>query len=346
MSGGCLRVHRETRLMATAEAFRQTEKRRRHATSSYRDLPKHYVRKIGWLPVLRKYATARAEGPRYFTLCAKEAIDVRYFRQCGVLPFNPKERSYPTVTFVEREAQDYASIAEMLGQTRLGLLGDLEAIVLRPADFPDEHRRLLATFPYDVVNLDFTGEVVRPKDPPYSNTLKAIEKLVELQSNYDLQRWHMFLTFRAAAATTSGPGAEQLCELLKSNLVDDEAKKAYGTRPSPTKMFKEQFSEVIRLGAAKVVAAKAAGCGFRMAIHGSYRYRRRPTVAPSYDIVKLILVFDRTRDTTDIPDLNLDSQVYRECVPDIFNSKAINVRGRLKGQLKESVRNDLAQFLE
>ena len=115
--------------------FRQTEKRRRHATSSYRDLPKHYVRKIGWLPVLRKYATARAEGPRYFTLCAKEAIDVRYFRQCGVLPFNPKERSYPTVTFVEREAQDYASIAEMLGQTRLGLLGDLEAIVLRPADF-------------------------------------------------------------------------------------------------------------------------------------------------------------------------------------------------------------------
>ena len=110
-----------------------------------------------------------------------------------------------------------------------------------------------------MVNLDFTGEVVRPKDPPYSNTLKAIEKLVELQSNYDLQRWHMFLTFRAAAATTSGPGAEQLCELLKSNLVDDEAKKAYGTRPSPTKMFKEQFSEVIRLGAAKVVAAKAAG---------------------------------------------------------------------------------------
>ena len=83
-----------------------------------------------------------------------------------------------------------------------------------------------------------------------------------------------------------------------------------------------------------------------MAIHGSYRYRRRPTAAPSYDIVKLILVFDRTRDTTDIPDLNLDSQVYRECVPDIFNSKAINVRGKLKGQLKESVRNDLAQFLE
>ena len=229
--------------------------------------------------MLREYAETRAAGPRYFTLCAKEAIDVRYFRQCGVLPFDSGKRSYPTVTFVEREAQDYAFIAETLGQTRLGLLGDLEAILLHPAYFPDEHRRLLATFPHDVVNLDFTGEVVRRNDPPYSDTLKAIEKLVELQSNSDLQRWHLFLTFRAAAATTSRPGAKQLRTILENNLADDEAKKAYGNRPSPPKMFKEQFSEVIRLGAAKVVAAKAAGCGFRMTIHGSYRYPRNPSCA-------------------------------------------------------------------
>ena len=332
--------------MVETGAFRQIEKRRQRAKSSYKDLPKHYVRKIGWLPVLREYADTRAAGPRYFTLCAKEAIDVRYFRQCGVLPFDPGERSYPTVTFVEREAQDYAFIAETLGQTRLGLLGDLEAIVLHPADFPDEHKRLLATFPHDVVNLDFTGEVVRQNDPPYSDTLKAIERLVELQSSFNLQRWHMFLTFRAAAATTSKPGAEQLRALLENNLANDEARQAYGTRPSPTKMFKEQFSEVIRLGAAKVVAAKAAGCGFRMAIHGSYRYPRKPSAAPSYDIVKLILVFDRTRDTTDIPDPHVGTQVYRECVPGIFNSKAINVRGQLKGQVKESVSNDLAPLLE
>ena len=332
--------------MAETEAFRETEERRRRARSSYRDLPKHYVRKIGWLPVLREHAAARAAGPRYFTLCAKEAIDVRYFRRCGVLPFDPQERSYPTVTFVEREAQDYAFIAETLGQTRLGLLGDLEAIVLHPANYPDEHKRLLSTFPHDVVNLDFTGEVVRQNDPPYSDTIKAIEKLVELQSNFDLRRWHMFLTFRAAAATTSRPGSEQLRTLLENNLANDEAKRAYGTRPSPTKMFEGQFSEVIRLGAAKVVAAKAAGCGFRMAIHRSYRYARNPRAAPSYDIVKLILVFDRTRDTTDIPDPHVGAQVYRECVPGIFNSEAINVRGQLRGQVRESVSNDLAPLLE
>ena len=135
--------------MVETVAFRQTEERRRRAKSSYRDLQKHYVRKIGWLPVLREYVTARSRGPRYFTLCAKEAIDVRYFRRCGVLPFDPRERSYPTVTFVEREAQDYAFIAETLGQTRLGLLGDLEAIVLHPANFPKEYNRLLATFPHE-----------------------------------------------------------------------------------------------------------------------------------------------------------------------------------------------------
>ena len=83
-----------------------------------------------------------------------------------------------------------------------------------------------------------------------------------------------------------------------------------------------------------------------MTIHGSYRYPWNPSVAPSYDIVKLILVFDRMRDTTDIPDPHVDTQVYRECVPGIFNSKAINVREHLKGQVKKSVSNDLAPLLE
>ena len=95
MSGGGLRVHREARLVVEAKAFRQTEERRRRAKSSYRDLTKHYVRKIGWLPVLREHAKTRSEGPRYFTLCAKEAIDIRYFRQRGVLPFDSGERKLP-----------------------------------------------------------------------------------------------------------------------------------------------------------------------------------------------------------------------------------------------------------
>ena len=332
--------------MVETLAFHQTEERRRRAKSSYRDLKKHYVRKIGWLPVLREYIKAGSKSPRYFTLCAKEAIDVRYFRRCGVLQFDQRERSYPTVTFVEREAQDYAFIAETLGQTRLGLLGDLEAIVLRPAQFPDEHQRLLSTFPHDVVNLDFTGEVVRPRDPPYSDTLKVIERLVELQSESDVRRWHLFLTFRAAAATTSEQAAEQLRELLDNNLVDNDAVQAYGNRPRPTEMLEEQFSEVIRLGAAKLVAAKAAGCGFRMTIHESYRYPRKPQGAPTYDIVKLILAFDRTRQATDIPDPHLGTQVYRECVLDIFNSKAIDVGECLKGRVKTSVSDDLASLLE
>ena len=96
-------------------------------------------------------------------------------------------------------------------------------------------KSLLATFPHDVVNLDFTGEVVRQNDPPYSDTLKAIERLVELQSNSDLQRWHLFLTFRAAAATTSKPGAEQLCKVLENNLDSDEAKKRVRHSPESDK---------------------------------------------------------------------------------------------------------------
>src|SRR5260370_41534202 len=105
--------------------FGDIERRRRKAKSTYTDIKKHYVRLNGWLPVFRRYFQLRGGTVTYLTLCAKYAIDVRYFRQKGLLLYDDEQKAYPTVTFIEKDAQDYAIIAEGLGTTRLGIKGDL-----------------------------------------------------------------------------------------------------------------------------------------------------------------------------------------------------------------------------
>jgi hypothetical protein len=119
------------------------------------------------------------------------------------LPYDNEQKSYPTVAFVERDAQDYAAIAEGLGTTKLAIKGDLEEILVNPQQNPENSELLRRSFPYDVINLDFTGQVVREEDPPYSQTIRAIEKIIELQNVTGCDRWHMFLTFMARPETAN-----------------------------------------------------------------------------------------------------------------------------------------------
>src|SRR5260370_19347847 len=134
-------------LLSTMPEFDDIERRRKKTKSSYTDIKKHYVRMDGWLPVFRRYSELRGEALRYLTLCAKYAIDVRYFRQKGVLPYDEKQKIYPTLTFIEKDAQDYAIIAESLGTTKLGIRGDLEDILVNPARNTENARKLTLSFP-------------------------------------------------------------------------------------------------------------------------------------------------------------------------------------------------------
>jgi len=326
--------------------FREMEARRRHARSSYMDVKKHYVRMMGWLPVLKRYAASRKGGVRYFSLCAKLALDIRYFRRAGVLPYDDQEKRYPTVGFVEQEAQDYATISETLGKTRLGIHGNLERVLLRPDECPEDSQALKQSLPYDVVNLDFTGDVIPVRDAPYSSTIRGIEKLVALQMECGARDWHMFLTFRACRSTANEEATTELLEILESNLREREALAAYGDRPRPSVVRDSEYQEFLRVGFAKYLAGSAAHAGLAMTLEGSYVYPRQPVNGPPYHIVKLIVGFSPLRSLRELPDRAAEHAAYRRAVPAILRSASVDVAGALANvSTKRAVSADLAQLI-
>lgn len=326
--------------------FQTIEKRRQRARSTYTDLKKHYVRITGWLPIFGQYKTG-SHHVRYLTLCAKLAIDIRYFRSKGLLFFDKQQQSYPFVTFIERDSQDYAFIAESLGRTRLPLKGDLEEILLNPADYPKEFKDLSGTFPHDIINLDFTGEVVRPADPPYNTTIRAIEKIVELQRKASCKRWHMFLTFRVRRETASGGADDELRRIIESNLVNEAARTAYGTRPAPMELRAQEYKEFLRIGMAKFLAGIAATQDFTFALDDSYYYERTSPEGEKYYILTLIAGFAAPRSSSQLQDPRRAVVAYARCVPQIFMSSAVDVVARLRtaGE-SERITTDLRPVLD
>jgi hypothetical protein len=328
-------------------SFEEIERRRKRAKSTYMDVKKHYVREAGWLPVFRRYARERHGGVRYLTLCGKDAIDVRYFRSKGVLPFDKGQRIYGTVTFIEKDAQDYAIIAETLGTTRLGIRGDLEEILVKPEENADDSQRLRDSFPYDIINLDFTGEVVREDDPPYSQTIRAIERIIEFQNAANSQVWHMFLTFRACPQTSNHEADDELRGMMEENLQNAQARAAYGVRPAPGELVRGQYTEFLRIGVAKFLAGSASHRGYACTLEGSYTYPRNPPGNPPYHIVKLIVEFTAIRAAANLPNARRAMVAYERSVPQIFDSQPVDVYAQLANRaVQRRVQNDLQPVLD
>ncbi len=328
--------------------FDDIERRRKKTKSSYTDIKKHYVRMDGWLPVFRRYSELRGKALRYLTLCAKYAIDVRYFRQKGVLPYDEKQKIYPTLTFIEKDAQDYAIIAESLGTTKLGIRGDLEDILVNPARNTENARKLTLSFPYDIINLDFTGEVVREDDPPYSQTIRAIERIIDLQNGANCPAWHMFLTFRACQQTSNHEADGELRTIIQDNLQNAAALAAYGVRLQPGQLIGQQYEEFLRIGITKFLASGSCNRGYACALESSYIYPRNPGRGdPRYYIVKLIVEFRAIRGARNLLNPLRARAAYENSVPQIFGSRPINVNAQInRPATRQALINDLRPVLE
>ena len=327
--------------------FRDIESRRSRAKSTYTDTKKHYVRVHGWLPVFKRYAAMRKEGVRYLTLCAKMAIDIRYFCLKNLLLHDDKEKKYPTVAFIEQDAQDYATIAETLGTTKLGIKGDLEGILLEPATFPEDHKALIESFPYDIINLDFTGDVVPENDPPYNSTIKAIERIMQAQHESGAGEWHMFLTFRACRSTANDDANGQLHRIIEGNLVDAAAKAAYGGKPAPSVLLANNYKEFLRIGMAKFLTHSSGTRGYAFNLEGSYYYPRKPMNGPDYYIIKLVAGFRPIRGTGHLHNPHIAQEACKASVLQIFASAAVDVYASLGNRVeRQRIIEDLAPVMQ
>lgn len=323
-----------------AQPFGETQKERRAGRGDFRDLKKHYVRVKGWLPAFRTYSEATGGHVRYLTFCAKEAIDVRYFAQKGVLVRNAVANYYPSLTFVESDEEDYAIIAETLGRVRLAVHADFEKVLLDPGH--PRHQDLVVSFPYHVINLDFGGHIVPRKKHPYNETIRCIERIVDLQAGAQAPAWHLFLTFRAQRAHANEEANGQLREIVEGNLGQDEFRRAYGGRPVPNRLLDESYPEFLRVSIGKFLAGRARNRGYALNVESSWVYSRQ---GGAYHIVKLVAGLALLAPARDLPNAQREQRAYEAAVKAIFGSEATDVDTAIAAAEQE-IKNELEPVLE
>jgi hypothetical protein len=319
----------------TSPEFKETQKARRKGRGDFRDLKKHFVRVNGWLPAFQHHAHETHGQVRYFTLCAKEAIDVRYFAQKGVLSRNPEANLYPSLTFVEADEEDYAIIAETLGRTRLAIRARLEETLLNHAH--PSHDELRASFPYHIINLDFCGDIVPKGDHPYSETIQCLDKVVELQRLAGAGPWHLFLTFRAQRTQANDDANAQLRDMVEGNFNRDALRQAYGNRPIPKDLLRDAYPEFLRISIAKYLAHTAKNHGYVANVESSWVYGRHQG---AYHIVKLVTKLVPLRASNALPNPHAELAAYEASVSAIFGSHPTDVDAVISGA-EDTIRTEL-----
>lgn len=221
-----------------------------------KDIPKHYVRKFGWLPACQQQLAAIRKGKRqisktplrYFTFCAAEAIDVFLLEKHRVLRRSQETKRLEEVFFCERDEDAYGRIAGLIGSFEQGFLGEFDKIVLFEDDeetkgklledeneyeadlrkklrFKDMHLRLHKAFPFDIINLDVFGVMFPPRKGIIAPLLKSLVKVLEWQSqakfnnNRLCDHFTLFLTSHLDPQITDKEAIEQLKNRLGENLT-------------------------------------------------------------------------------------------------------------------------------
>ncbi len=168
---------------------------------------KHCARYYGWLNSTKKYIKERGKTPlKYFTLCAKEAIDVFMFEKENILS-RDANGNLNNVYICEKNPEVALEILKLVRPPlkEAILVENLEKILnfqdtaeTRDLSLNDEKRhsyrirnllkikelqiRLKNYFPFDIINFDPYNNLLNP-EPNKNNLYKSLKKIFELQEN-------------------------------------------------------------------------------------------------------------------------------------------------------------------
>lgn len=255
----------------------------------FRDEKKHFVRINGWLPIAKKRLgimdRSNDFGLRYFTLCGKDAIDILLFKREELI--KDDERGFPSVYYCENHYTSFAEVQPLLGRTK-GKRMEFEQLV-QSADFEN----FVRDSPFDLVNLDFSGNCFPKQDAPFSATLKAIHRLLELQEGKDFD---LFITFRARRSEENDSAIDELDDNMKKNFskstkVESRYKMRYPGL-SPSALASNDYPLFLLATFPKILFGFGASNGFTVSSKAKFKYCRRPDSSRSYEIVKFIFSFE------------------------------------------------------
>jgi hypothetical protein len=170
--------------------------------------PKHCVRYYGWLPASKALKELiDKKSIKYFTLCAKQAIDIFMLELEGVI-IRDQNRKLPNVIICEKDGRDAAEIfnlvrpplkeAILVGELeRILTFQDTEETIGRSTDEDVKDRKIREQlrikvlferakkyFPFDIINFDPHGNLFNPSIEK-NKLYHSFNKIFELQEEID-----------------------------------------------------------------------------------------------------------------------------------------------------------------
>lgn len=312
----------------------------------FRDPQKHYVRVYGWKTAaqnrLRTLQGQRDYGLRYLTLCGKEAIDIFLFKREGLIMDDG--RGFPSVFYVENYYPSFAEVRPLLGRTQ-GKRISFEELVNQPM-----FEAFVRRSPFDVVNLDFSGNCFPLNDAPFSTTLRALYHMIELQKGSDFD---LFVTFKALRSIENSGAVQELAGNMTSNFAaHHEIEQAFRREfhHSPEELQDTDYGLFLLAAFPKIIFGFGANNGFTTSCNGKFIYARTPPGKPRYQMVKFAFAF-ATPATQSFSGQSRTHQVLTQaytasCLADL-GSHVIDVDHKLaqRNQLAAELRADLQSVL-
>jgi hypothetical protein len=156
---------------------------------------------------------------RYLTLYSPPIMDVKHLTNCGLIRFDGEV--YKGVIGVAFDTKAFAkSVGEGQGRLEGLFTGDINKKLSNRSD-PD-HKLLTDWFPFDAVNLDYTGSIFcKGNENPISLHLKALESLFQLQAKHDCQQYCLFLTTRSEPGAFQDDFLAELRDRIDANILQD-----------------------------------------------------------------------------------------------------------------------------
>jgi hypothetical protein len=252
----------------------------------FRDPQKHYVRVHGWVVVARSrlhtlMETNRNFGLRYMTLCGKDAIDIFLFKREQLI--KDDGRGFPSVYYIENHYPSFAEVQPLLGRTK-GKRISFEELVNQ-----QWFEQLVRKQPFDVINLDFSGNCFPRNDPPFSTTLKALNRIIQLQSG---NHFDLFVTFKALRSVENSAAVQELASNMIKNFsvhqeVEDAFKRQFRSM-NPSQLSDVDYGLFLLATFPKIIFGFGANNGFNVSCPMKFVYKRSPPDKPPYQIVKFL----------------------------------------------------------
>ncbi len=261
----------------------------------YTDLEKHFVRREGWLKAAHEVCEANGRTLRYLTLPAYYRLDVGLFLKAGLLSITQRDGTdVASVVAFETEPERYGRMAGQQPGYQVFGYGKIEDALLDTGN--KYYQDLLASFPFDLVNLDLTSSLTPKHQGPYSDIMQAVDTVFQRQSSH-AGVWGLFLTFRNMPDEWEPNAYKAFKNNLQANIdgytkVKDVFAKRYGTI-SVDELDRQQPQMSISQAVLKWLVDVAHRNGMKLLKNSSYEYLRYNQGIPPYKITKHILLLQR-----------------------------------------------------